>query len=48
MLTYLDMDTDYEQAIEFIMEFYQVTRDEACEFYRDEIEAYMKLFGAEK
>jgi hypothetical protein len=34
-----------EKAIQFIMEFYHVTRDVACEFYWDEIEAYMKLFG---
>ena len=36
-----------EQAIEFIMEFYQVTREVAVELYWDEIEAYMKLFGVE-
>ena len=37
-----------EQAIEFIMEFYQVTRDVAIELYWDEIEAYMKLFGVKE
>lgn len=37
-----------EQAIEFIMEFYQVTRDVAVELYWDEIEAYMKLFRVEE
>jgi len=37
-----------EEAISFIMKFYQVTRDVAIELYWDEIEAYMKLFGAEK
>jgi hypothetical protein len=36
-----------EQAIEFIMEFYSVTRAVAVELYWDEIEAYMKLFGVE-
>jgi len=36
-----------EEAIEFIMEFYTVTRDIAVELYWDEIEAYMKLFGVE-
>jgi len=36
-----------EQAIEFIMEFYRVTRAVAVELYWDEIEAYMKLFGVE-
>ncbi len=32
-----------ERAIQYIMEFYRVSRDVACEFYWDEIEAYMKL-----
>ena len=36
-----------EEAIEFIMEFYRVTRDVAIELYWNEIEAYMKLFGVE-
>jgi len=37
-----------EEAIQFIIDFYQVTRDAAIELYWDEIEAYMKLFGAQK
>ena len=37
-----------EQAIQFIMEFYSVTRDVAVELYWDEIEAYMELFGVEE
>lgn len=37
-----------EEAIQFIMEFYQVTREDAVELYGDEIEAYMKLFGIEE
>ncbi len=32
-----------EREIQYIMEFYRVSRDVACEFYWDEIEAYMKL-----
>ena len=32
-----------EKAILYIMEFYRVSREVACEFYRDEIEAYMSL-----
>jgi hypothetical protein len=34
-----------EQAILFVMDFYQVSRDVACELYKDEIEAYMKLIS---
>ena len=37
-----------ERAILYIMEFYRVSRDVACEFYWDEIEAYMKQFGVEE
>ena len=32
-----------EEAISFVMKFYQVTREEACELYQDEIKAYMWL-----
>ena len=32
-----------EQAIMFVMEFYQVSREDACELYQDEIKAYMEL-----
>ena len=32
-----------EQAILFVMDFYQVSREVACELYWDEIEAYMQL-----
>lgn len=32
-----------EQAILFVMEFYQVSREDACELYQDEIKAYMWL-----
>lgn len=32
-----------EQAISFVMDFYQVSREVACELYWDEIEAYMKI-----
>lgn len=34
-----------EKAILFVMVFYHVSREVACEFYRDEIEAYMKLLA---
>jgi hypothetical protein len=37
-----------ERAILYIMEFYGVSRDVACEFYWDEIEAYMKQFGVKE
>lgn len=33
-----------ENAILYIMEYYHISRDVACEFYWDEIEAYMKQF----
>jgi hypothetical protein len=36
-----------EQAIRFIMDFYQVSWDDAILYYWDEVEAYMKLFGGE-
>jgi len=32
-----------ERAIQYIMEYYRISRDVACEFYWDEIEAYMSL-----
>lgn len=32
-----------EQAIQWVMNLYQVTREVAVEFYQDEIEAYMRL-----
>jgi len=34
---------DEEKAVQFIMEFYNVSRDEAIRLYRDEIESYMSL-----
>ena len=34
-----------EKAVEFIMGFYGVSRDIACKYYQDEIQAYMKLCG---
>jgi hypothetical protein len=35
--------TVYEPAIEFVMYFYQVSREIAIELYWDEIESYMSL-----
>lgn len=32
-----------ERAIQAIMSFYRISREVACEWYWDEIEAYMKL-----
>ena len=32
-----------EQAISYIMQFYDVSREEAVKYYMDEIEAYMSL-----
>jgi hypothetical protein len=32
-----------EDAVKFIMEFYGVSREDACELYRDEIQAYERL-----
>ena len=33
-----------EQAIHFVMEFYQVSREDAINLYWDEVEATMNLF----
>jgi hypothetical protein len=33
----------YEPAIEFVMSFYQVSREVAIQLYWDEIEAFMSL-----
>lgn len=32
-----------EQAISYIMQFYDVSREEAVKYYMDEIEAYTRL-----
>lgn len=32
-----------EEAIEFVMQFYSITREVALQLYKDEIEAYMSL-----
>lgn len=32
-----------EQAISYIMQFYDVSREVAVKYYMDEIEAYMRL-----
>jgi hypothetical protein len=37
-----------EHAILYVMEFYRVSREVACEYYWDEIEAYMKFLGDSK
>ena len=37
------MDTTYERAIFFVMEFYQVSREVAIQLYWDEIESFMSL-----
>ena len=34
-----------EQAILFVMDFYEVSREVSCELYWDEIEAYTKLIS---
>ena len=39
--------TNQEKAIQYVMEFYRVSREVACEFYWDEIESYMQLLGVE-
>lgn len=31
------------EAIEFVMQFYRISRDDAVNLYWDEVEAYMKL-----
>jgi hypothetical protein len=33
----------YENAIKFVMDFYQVSREIAVELYWDEVEAFMRL-----
>ena len=35
--------SDLDEAIEFVMEFYDVTYDDCVAFYWDEIEAYMRI-----
>lgn len=35
------MNVNEERAILFVMDFYQVSREQACELYQDEIKAYM-------
>lgn len=37
-----------EKAIEFISEFYNVTKQEAIELYKDEVEAYIRLLIMEE
>jgi len=32
-----------EKAIQFVMEFYQVSREVACDLYWDEVQAYIRL-----
>lgn len=32
-----------EDAIRFVMNFYEVSRDDAIKYYWDEVEAYMEL-----
>lgn len=32
-----------EEAIHFVMLFYQATREDVVEYYWDEVESYMKL-----
>lgn len=32
-----------ETAILFVMEFYQVSREDAVKYYQDEIESYLQL-----
>ena len=34
-----------EKAIEFVMQFYNITREETIELYMDEVEAYMSLMN---
>lgn len=35
------------EAIEFVMQFYGVSKEDALNLYWDEVEAYMKLFKAQ-
>lgn len=37
-----------EKAIEFISEFYNVTKQEAVELYKDEVEAYTHMLIMEE
>lgn len=37
-----------EKAIEFISEFYNVTKQEAIDLYKDEVEAYTQLLLMEE
>ena len=40
-----------EAAIIFVMEFYQVSQEDAVKYYQDEIESYLRLqehFGVEE
>ena len=40
-----------EAAIRFVMEFYNVSRDDAVNYYWDEVESYLRLqehFGVEE
>lgn len=37
------MKTVSTEAVEFVMEFYRVSREDAVNLYWDEIEAYMSL-----
>ena len=34
-----------EQAIRYVMDFYQISWDDAVQYYWDEVEACMQLFG---
>lgn len=37
-----------EQAVSFVMDFYEVSEEVARHLYRDEVEAYMRLLQQEK
>lgn len=40
-----------ETAIRFVMEFYNVSREDAVKYYQDEVESYLRLqehFGVEE
>lgn len=39
------LDHTMNEAIEFVMLFYNISREDAVNLYWDEIEAYMQLFN---
>jgi hypothetical protein len=42
-MTMVDKNSNREQAVQFVMEFYSVDRETAVELYQNEIENYIWL-----